>query len=67
MKASVLVAQLQEIIEKQGDLEVVRTEQDHYWGTLYYPLYDIPTVMNNCPLNGPKSWLTEKAIVLGSD
>jgi hypothetical protein len=67
MKASDLIQHLQEVVAKHGDIKVVSTEQDYYWGTIYNEIYEKPTVMEDCPLNGPKSWVTEKAIVLGRD
>lgn len=62
MKASEVIKQIQDIVDREGDLIVLVTEPHEYWGTLYYE----PSVLirNNAQPDGPKSGKTVKAIVI---
>jgi len=64
MKISELILKLQEVKDKEGDLNVCVSESHEYWGSVQRHIeeYDI-NVSNHAQPDGPKSGKSEKAIV----
>lgn len=64
MKISELIAKLEEIKNKEGDLNVCVSESHEYWGSVQSYLTDYKmTVTEHAQPNGPKSGKYEKAVV----
>lgn len=64
MKISELILKLQEVKDKEGDLNVCVSESHEYWGSVQRHIeeHDI-NVSNHAQPDGPKSGKSEKAIV----
>ena len=64
MKISELVTKLEEIKNKDGDLNVCVSESHEYWGSVQSHLTDYNiNVSEHAQPDGPKSWKSEKAVV----
>jgi len=68
MKISELIAKLEEIKSKEGDLAVCVSEPHEYWGSVQSHItfdYNM-CVTNHAQPDGPKSGKSEKAVVFGN-
>ncbi len=64
MKISELILKLQEVKDKEGDLNVCVSESHEYWGSVQRHIQDHDiNVSNHAQPDGPKSGKSEKAIV----
>lgn len=64
MKISELIAKLEEIKNKEGDLTVCVSEPHEYWGSVQshiteYNMY----ISESAQPDGPKSGISEKAVI----
>ena len=66
MKISELIVKLEEIKSKEGDLNVCVSESHEYWGSVQSRLTEYNmTVSEHAQPDGPKSGISEKAVVFG--
>ena len=66
MKISELIAKLEEIKNKEGDLNVCVSEPHDYWGSVQSHLTEYNmNVSEHAQPDGPKSGISEKAVVFG--
>jgi hypothetical protein len=64
MKISELIVKLEEIKDKEGDLNVCVSESHEYWGSLQTYLTEHNMSVNEyAQPNGPKSGKSEKAVI----
>ena len=64
MKISELIAKLEEIRSKEGDLNVCVSEAHEYWGSVQSHLSEYNmAVSEHAQPDGPKSGKSEKAVV----
>jgi len=65
MNLTAVIERLQGILETEGDLPVCVTEDDEYWGELYYHLEDIGIrVEDDARVEGPKSHESIRAVII---
>lgn len=64
MKISELIAKLQEVKDKEGDLNVCVSEKHEYWGSVQRHIQDYDmNICNHAQPDGPKLGKSEKAVV----
>jgi hypothetical protein len=64
MKISELIAKLEEIKNKEGDLNVCVSESHEYWGNIQSHLTECNmSVSEHAQPDGPKSGKSERAVV----
>lgn len=64
MKISELIIKLEEIKNKEGDLNICVSESHEYWGTIesHFTEYNL-NISEHAQPDGPKSGKSEKAVV----
>ena len=63
MKISQLIVKLEEIKNKEGDLNVCISESHDYWGSIQSHLTDYNMDINQAQPDGPKSGKSEKSLI----